>query len=77
MADKNAFIEKFGPIAVKSVAGTPLFASVALAQAALETGWAYSKPYNNMFGMKAPQGYKGSVYSATTHEVINGKKEVF
>lgn len=77
MVDKKAFIEKFGPMAAKSVAGTPLFASVALAQAALETGWANSKPYNNMFGMKAQQGYKGSVYSATTQEVINGKRQTF
>lgn len=77
MADKRSFIEKFGPMAVKSVAGTPLFASVAIAQAALETGWANSKPYNNMFGIKAPQGYNGAVYSATTSEVINGKRVTF
>lgn len=74
MADPKAFFGKFGQMAVKAVAGTPLFASVALAQAALETGYAISKPYNNMFGIKGTNSL-GRVFSATTKEYLNGKMQ--
>ena len=71
------FFEKYGPIAVELCAGSGVFPSVALAQAALETGYAVSKPYNNMFGHKAPSGWTGKVYSTTTREHLNGKDVVF
>ncbi len=77
MSKVTDFFEKYGPIAVDVCAGTGVFPSVALAQAALETGYAVSKPYNNMFGHKAYTGWTGRVYSATTHEHINGKDVVF
>ena len=74
MSKQSEFFSKFGPMAVKAVQGTPLFASVALAQAALETGYAVSKPYNNMFGIKGTNSL-GKVFSATTKEHLNGKME--
>lgn len=74
MSKQSDFFNKFGPMAVKAVQGTPLFASVALAQAALETGFAVSKPYNNMFGIKGTNSL-GKVFSATTKEHLNGKME--
>lgn len=77
MGKVSAFFEKYGPVAVDVCAGTGVFPSVALAQAALETGYAVSKPYNNMFGHKAPQSWTGRVYSATTKEHLNGKDVVF
>lgn len=76
MGKVSDFFEKFGPIAVEVCAGTGIFPSVALGQAALETGYAEKKPYNNMFGRKAANG-DSPVFSATTHEVIDGKDVVF
>ncbi len=64
---KNAFIE--------ACKGTPLFPSVKLAQAALETGWGKNtvNGANNMFGIKAGSVtstpyWKGDKILATTKE---------
>ncbi|MDL2309022.1 glucosaminidase domain-containing protein [Bacteroidales bacterium OttesenSCG-928-C03] len=72
------FIRKYGDEMVIATNGTPLFPSVKMAQAALETGWGKSTvgPANNMFGIKATGAntpyWDGSAYSATTQEVVNG-----
>lgn len=49
------------------VAGTGIFPEVAIAQAALETGWGGSVEGDNFFGIKG----KGQTF--TTHEEIDGK----
>lgn len=56
--------------------GFPLFSSVVIAQAILETGWGKSTMMmkaNAVFGIKATENWKGKVYNAKTWEVIDGK----
>lgn len=54
-----------------------LFASVAIAQAALESGFGLSglsTKYQNYFGIKASSGWKGKTSVMKTDEYENGKK---
>jgi len=54
-----------------------LFASVAIAQAALESGYGQSGlslKYQNYFGIKASAGWKGKTSVMKTDEYENGKK---
>lgn len=54
--------------------GNPLFSSVVIAQAILETGWGRSDimtKANAIFGIKATESWKGKVYSSYTKEVYN------
>lgn len=73
------FINTFSNAVINSVKGTGIFASVKMAQMAIETGWGKSfiKSSNNAFGIKANSGYKGKVISATTREVLSGVSKVF
>lgn len=70
------FIKKFTNIIIKASQGTGLFPSVFMAQAILESGWGNSslaKEYNNYFGIKADNSWKGPKVNLKTREVFNGK----
>jgi flagellar protein FlgJ len=72
------FIRKYGFTILLSTEYTPLFPSVAIAQAALETGWGKSTidEANNMFGIKATgstnEWWHGDKVEATTTETGQG-----
>lgn len=74
------FIKTYGPTIIEATKDTPLFPSVKLAQAALETGWGEHVigDANNMFGIKATGStnkyWDGSKVAATTDEVYNGER---
>lgn len=73
----NDFIRLIGTFvqAENRKRGNPLFNSVVIAQACLETGFGKSqimmKAYA-VFGIKATTNWKGKVYNARTNEVYNG-----
>lgn len=71
------YIQMVAPLAMKARKEYPsLFASLAIAQAALESGSGrseLSKEYNNHFGIKANPAWKGKVVSMRTREVYNQK----
>lgn len=55
--------------------GNPLFSSVVIAQACLETGFGKSvtmMKYNAIFGIKATSSWKGKSYNARTQEFYDG-----
>ena len=61
--NKQTFIDTYKQDFVDACYGTGLFPSVAIAQAALESGWGsslLSTKYNAFFGIKAQPGYIGS-----------------
>ena len=68
------FINSIAPHAqeVQKKYGVP--ASIAIAQAALETGWGRSVKGNNFFGVKAGSSWNGPTTNFATHEVINGQR---
>jgi len=74
-----SFIVTIAPIAIKlHVEGSPIFPSVRIAQAGLETGWSIP-PWNNLVGFKVgsrpPNGYwKGAYVNKGTWEVYDGKR---
>ena len=56
--------------------GNPIFSSVAIAQAILETGWGKSSlmmKANAIYGIKATSNWNGKVYNSKTNEVYDGK----
>ena len=56
--------------------GNPIFSSVAIAQAILETGWGKSvlmMKANAIYGIKATTNWNGKVYNSKTNEVYDGK----
>jgi len=71
-----AFIAKYENAVIEACAGSKIFPSVKMAQAALETGWGKSIPNNNLFGIKASGAltpfWKGESGISNTREVING-----
>ena len=77
------FFGTFGPIVKKAARGTPVFPSVTLAQAAIETGWGSSTvgDAKNMFGIKAKgktnQYWTGDSVKKNTTEYIKGKKGTY
>jgi flagellum-specific peptidoglycan hydrolase FlgJ len=76
---REEFIGLVAPIAVKlRLEGSPIFPSVRIAQAILETG-ARTNPWNNLTGYKVgnrtPSPYwSGRFISATTWEVVDGAR---
>ncbi|MBO9606621.1 MAG: glucosaminidase domain-containing protein [Paenibacillaceae bacterium] len=74
------FIAAVAPVAVQlRREGSPVFASVRIAQAALETGWTLNK-WNNLVGFKVGSGetnayWKGNYYYGGTWEVYDGKRK--
>lgn len=78
MARQQQFIEQIAPLVVKvnKSRGYPLFASVVIAMACLESGYGTSTMMmraNAIFGIKAGGSWKGKVYNAKTNEVFNNK----
>lgn len=70
----NAFLDKYGPGAIRSMQSTGVPASVTLAQAILESGWGRSgltRKAFNFFGIKGT-GPAGSL-TVRTREVVNGR----
>lgn len=73
------FIGIVAPFAVQlRVEGSPIFPSVRIAQAALETGWRIH-PWNNLVGYKVGSGqttpyWHGASVNKDTWEVYNGKR---
>jgi flagellum-specific peptidoglycan hydrolase FlgJ len=76
MSKQTEFIAKYEAAIIEACAGTKLFPSLKMAQAALETGWGASIPNNNLFGIKAAGKitpyWKGESKISNTREVING-----
>ncbi|MBD1364376.1 glucosaminidase domain-containing protein [Mucilaginibacter sp. ZT4R22] len=74
-AQRLNYIKQIATEAARAAAGTNLFASVMIAQAALESGNGASvlaKKYNNHFGIKASTGWMGGIAAMPTTEYIKG-----
>lgn len=74
---KQEFIEKVASlvIAENEYRKNPLFSSVVIAQACLETGYGKSSlmiKANAIFGIKASKSWKGKVYNSNTKECYDG-----
>jgi flagellum-specific peptidoglycan hydrolase FlgJ len=70
------FFNAYAKLAQDTCHDTGLCASVALAQAAIESGWGESgltKKANNFGGIKAGTSWKGKVIVLPTREFIGGK----
>ncbi len=69
---QQQFIASIAPKAqeIQRRYGVP--ASIAIAQAALESGWGRSAPGNNLFGIKAGSSWQGGTMNVATHEFRNG-----
>ena len=75
--NKKEFIENVASlvIAENEYRGNPLFSSVVIAQACLETGYGKSSlmiKANAIFGIKATKSWKGKVYNSKTKECYDG-----
>lgn len=68
------FLKAVGPYAKTSAQKAKIFASVVLAQAALESGWGAKAPGNNLFGIKAGGSWTGPTVTFGTHEVLDGQR---
>ena len=78
MARQQNFINSIASIvvAVNKERGYPLYPSVVIAQACLETGYGSSSlmmKANAIFGIKATSSWRGKVYNSKTQEVYNNK----
>ncbi len=72
---RTTWIAHIGPKAKAVCKGTPFFASVMIAQSVLESGNGNSKLTklgNNLFGIKALGGWKGSTLDMKTGEAVKG-----
>lgn len=74
---KNEFLETISKLVIKenNKRNNPLFSSVVIAQAILESGWGQSKMMmkaNAIFGIKATTNWKGKVYNSKTQECYDG-----
>lgn len=72
---QQEFLDVVSPVAKKVAEANKLYASVMIAQAALESGFGgstlSSAPNHNMFGIKG--SYQGESVGMTTSEFVNGK----
>jgi flagellar protein FlgJ len=79
MSSAAAFISTVAPTAVRlRLEGSPIFPSVRIAQAGLETGWKIPS-WNNLGGYKAGSGkltpyWRGKIVNKRTWEVYDGKR---
>jgi flagellum-specific peptidoglycan hydrolase FlgJ len=64
----ETFVSSTLPTVTSIIEGSGIFPEVALAQAALESGWGKSVKGNNYYGIK------GEGQTITTHEVVDGKR---
>lgn len=72
----NEFIRKMANACTLTNMGG-LFPSVAIAQAAVESGWGttlLARKYNNFFGIKALGGWTGKSVNLSTGEILDGQK---
>jgi hypothetical protein len=69
---QQQFIAEIAPHAqeIQRQYGVP--ASIAIAQAALESGWGASTKGNNLYGIKAGNSWNGARIDVATHEFLNG-----
>ena len=78
---RNEFIYKYYPLVKNITDGTGIYVETLLAQAIIESqgsingvylvgGSLLAKNYNNLFGIKASSGWKGSVVNLKTREVF-------
>ncbi len=70
------FIALIGPSAQATAERTGVFASITIAQAALESGWGKSglaKVGKNLFGIKADSRWRGDTLTLQTKEFIRGQ----
>lgn len=79
--NKKEFIENVASlvIAENEYRGNPLFNSVVIAQACLETGYGKSSlmiKANAIFGIKVAKSWKGKVYNSKTKECYDGVTNV-
>lgn len=70
------FVLKYLSFAREAEKAYAVPALVALAQSALETGWAESVAGYNFFGIRADKSWKGPVVCITTREVLDGISQV-
>jgi len=73
---RQEFFQRYLSIAKAATAGTPIFPSVVLSVAALESSNGNSRltrEANNFFGIKAFDSWKGSKYKIDTTEYENGQ----
>jgi flagellum-specific peptidoglycan hydrolase FlgJ len=78
---RQEYINTYSPHVINAVLRTPLFASIMMAQAILESSDSHGVPGNslltrkakNHFGIKADKSWKGPTFEVKTHEVINGE----
>ena len=68
--EAERFIASFAPMISTACKRTKIFPSVAMAQAALETGWGRTAKYT-LFGIKG-RGPGGSI-ALPTHEIMGGR----
>ena len=71
--DQGDFIKAILPGAIKARDQYKVLPSITLAQAALESGWGKAAIGNNLFGIKAGEGWTGKTQTVPTQEVINGQ----
>lgn len=72
----SAFLTKAASQAQKASKKYGVYPSVMIAQAIVESAWGTSglaTKANNLFGMKADDGWSGATYSARTREEVNGQ----
>jgi flagellar protein FlgJ len=78
-ATQIGFVQQLAPYAQRAATQLGVSADTIIAQAALETGWgqhvpgaANGMPSNNLFGLKAGQGWNGASVNAATTEYSQG-----
>lgn len=74
------FAQKYGAMAQQVTKGTGIFPETLLTQAILESGngqTELAKKYNNFFGVKAFESWKGKRVTLLTPEVVKGVKGMY
>ncbi|TSO25721.1 SLAP domain-containing protein [Lactobacillus sp. LL6] len=77
---EEAFLNKAAKQAQKAAKTYGVYPSVMIAQAIVESGWGQSKlatEANNLFGMKANDGWDGATYIANTREENSSGKSYY
>lgn len=75
--EQKNYIELVGKVAKSDMKNSGVPASLAIAQAILESNWGKSelaKNGNAIFGIKATKGWKGKTVTKKTTEYVDGKK---
>ncbi|MDX2094792.1 MAG: glycoside hydrolase family 73 protein [Alphaproteobacteria bacterium] len=72
--NQQDFIEAMAKPAQEVQAKYGVPASIAIAQAALESGWGERSKGNNLFGIKSGASWRGATIDMATHEYLNGSR---